>query len=252
MKTLIVSLILILSACAPTSHVYVKSNQNGHNNMIREVVIMVEYLEIKEDSGEYWNFNENLNLLKQDELYMIAQKMLESKGYYLANKNLKTSGLITDRNLMLEHYVNNKLQNEVISPPYIVRSINLDDKNIQGFEMLLAELNQPISPAMVDLRSYVFSNFKSQMSDLNLSDDSAIFIIQVYKPKFSVFSNINIGFTASSSGSSIGIGREHQPPSSYAYLIHVGTGDVIWSNKISLITAGNQAKFFKQLPFKQP
>jgi hypothetical protein len=151
---------------------------------------------------------------------------------------------------LVEHYIDKQRQAVPISPPYIVRSRNLENEQIQGLETLLAELNLPISPAMTDLRSYVTNNFHKQTALTGLPNNSAILIIQSYKPRTSLFSNISIGYSNSSygSGTSVSLGGTNQRATSYAYFIHQGTGDLLWSNKISLINSKNQQKFFEQLP----
>ena len=247
---IIVLTLLVLASCAPTSHVYIKANYDSDRPIIKNVLIMVEYLDIKDDFKGLWNFEEDINLFQQDELFNIASQMLLDKGYEVADSSLKTSGLIIARSFLAEHYINKQQQAYPISPPYIVRSVNLDDASIQGLEMLLAELNRPVSPAMSDLRAYISNNFTQQMSNINLASDTAILIIQAYKPRASVFANIDIGFSASSFGNSsyVGFGGNKQRPTSYAYFIHRGTGDLIWSNKTSIIKATTQEKFFSELP----
>ena len=244
-------LICLMMGCAPSNHVYVKPHYQDQPFSISNVLIMIEYLEIKDDIKGLWNFSEGRNLFQQDQLYATAQLMLEQKGYGVAAMHLKTSGLIIDRSFAVEHYIGDKQQG-VISPPYIVRSYNLDESQIQGLEMLLAELNRPLSPAMVDLRSYVKNNYKQQMSAIDLDDNMAILIIQVYRPRVSVFANVGVMVSLSSSGSHgsyVGVGGHNQSPISVAYLLHKGTGDVIWSNKTTLITEKNRDKFFTELPF---
>ncbi|MBL4772673.1 MAG: hypothetical protein JKX98_03450 [Alcanivoracaceae bacterium] len=251
-RIIIIGIVFIITGCAPTSYVYVKANYEEKQITINKVLIMVEYLDIKDDFTGLWNFDEDINIVKQDELFDIASQMLISKGYEIADMSLKTSGFIIARNFLAEHYINRELQPHVIAPPYIVRSVNLDNANIQGLEVLLAELNRPISPVMSDLRSYITNNYKEQMAAINISNDTAILIIQSYKPRVSAFANIDIGFSSSSYGNSsyIGFGGNRLRPSSYAYFIHKGTGDVIWSNKTSLIQVKSQENFFHELPEK--
>lgn len=247
----IVFILLTIVACAPTSYVFTKK-LNPKQHKIQQVVIMVEYLEAKDDAKGFWNFDEVINLINQDYLYDIASQMLISKGYHLSDKSLKTSGLIIARDFYMDHYVNKQLQDEVISPPYIVRSVNLDDENIQGLEILLAELNRPMSAVMADYRGFVKNNYRQSTSHLNLSNNSAILIIQSYKPRTSMLKNLDFGYGVSSpSGHGhLELGIRNMNYTSYAYLIHKGTGDLLWSNKIRLINDSNQEKFFRELPLK--
>jgi hypothetical protein len=242
-------ILFLLASCAPTNYVYTKPiNQERHG--IKHVLIMVEYLNAKDDIKGFWNFDEDINLSNQDALYDLASQMLISKGYLLSNKILKTSGLVMARDFYMDHYVDKQLQDEAISPPYIVRSVNLEDENIQGLEYLLAELNRPMSSVMTDYRGFVHNNYKQQSTSIGLSNDTAILLIQSYKPRVNLFENVTIDYSVTSSGGGSGVGLSKRAPraSSQAYLIHVGSGDLLWSNKTSLIKLSNQEKFFKELP----
>jgi len=238
---------LLLSACAPTSYVYLKADA-VNSNKIDKVLIMIEYLSLKQGFDEHWDFDENIHLKNQDELFDLAAQMLLEKGYVVSEKSLKTSGLVMNREFYLDHYLNNKKQEQLISPPYIVRSINLQDDTIQAIEYLLAEINAPISRVMADYRSHVKNNYKAQTDNLNLSEKSAILVLQVYQPRKSLLTHIELGFGHSNFGSNVGFGSYQPNPTSEAYLIHIDSGDVLWSNKTTLITDRNQQKFFAELP----
>ncbi len=212
-------------------------------------MIMIEYLAIKDDLKGLWNFEEYSNLDNQDKLHNIAAKMLKAKGYNLANMALKSSGLIIDRGYLVDHLIGKKKQSVPIEPPYILRSINLENATIQGLESLLFELNAPISAVMSDMRSFVKNNFIRETQALNMTDDTAILIIQSYKPRVSIFADMQLDLVTSSSGGGAYVNLNNRiRPTTYAYLIHVGTGDLLWSNNTTLITDKNQEKFFFQLP----
>lgn len=212
-------------------------------------MIMVEYLAIKDDLKGFWNFEENRNLENQDRLHNIAARMLKTKGYNLANMALKSSGLIINRGYLVDHLIGKQKQPSPIEPPYILRSINLKNSTIQSLESLLFELNAPISAVMSDMRSFVKNNFIRETQALNMTSDTAILIVQSYKPRVSIFANMQVDLMTSPNGSSAFVNmNSHIRPTTYAYLIHVGTGDLLWSNKTSLITDKNQQKFFFELP----
>lgn len=250
---ILLSLLLFLTACAPTSHVYVKNNFKEFIPKISKVLIVVESLKIKQSNRGVWIFDEEANLAIQDEIYDIASHMLQNKGYELANMSLKTSGLIVDRNFHVEHYINGEMQNHMISAPYIIRSVNFDDENIQAIESLLSQLNRPISPVMQDMRSYIDNNFRQQVSAINIDSDVAILVLQSYLPRESKFANFDIGISFASAGNSafIDMGRPVARATSHAYLIHKATGDLLWSNKTSVINAKTQEKFFTELPIAE-
>ena len=169
----------------PTNHVFVKKFSTPPQ--VKQVLVMVEYLDIKDDVKGFWNFEEFRNLEHQDELFEISNNMIVNKGYKLTDMSLKSSGLIINRNFNVDHLLGKELQKQAIGPPYILRSVNLSDKNIQGLEVLLSELNAPMSAVMSDMRSYVKNNYYNEIQALDLPTDTAILIIQSYKPRVSIF-----------------------------------------------------------------
>ena len=233
-----------LSACTPTSYVYVKKYQSP-KPQISKVLIMIESLAIKDDIVGYWNFSEEKNLQLQDQLYSLAVQALKGKNYSIDEAFLKSSGLITDRNFLVDHYVNGKKLTRPIAPPYILRSVGLDDSNIQGLEVLLAELNRPTSRVMNDLRSYIKNNFQEQMQGIEVPKNTAILILQVYKPRLTGFAEF--GFSPMNNDAFLQLSMASKAITQ-AYFLHHDTGDLIWSNKTGLLTAKNNEKFFLQLP----
>lgn len=238
---------MLLSGCVPTNHVYVKKISS--QPQIKQVLVMVEYLDIKDDIKGFWDFEETRNLEQQDKLYEISSKMVGSKGYKNTDMSLKSSGLIINRSFFVDHLIGKDMQKKAIGPPYILRSINLSNENIQGLEILLAELNVPMSSVMSDMRSYVKNNYSKEIQALDLPSDTAILIIQSYKPRVSIFVNMQVDLVGSPSNSRAFVDmNNHIRPTTYAYFIHSGTGDLLWSNKTTLITDKNQQKFFNELP----
>lgn len=240
---------LLLCACAPTNYVYVKKFRDK-TPKIENVIIMVEYLDIKQGFGQYWKFNEAANLFQQDYLYDVSVARLEAKGYKVSPKFLKTSGLIVDRSFRVKHFVNKKVMPELITPPFIIRSFDIDDDTIHGLEYLLAALNRPMSAVMSDLRAYVVNNYLQQMQAIDLPENTGILIIQSYKPKSYPFADFDVGIGGSSFNSSVGISHYAMPATTRAYFLHKGTGDLIWSNQTALINDKNQQQFFFELPSK--
>jgi hypothetical protein len=247
MRILYLTYFLFLGACAPTNYVYVKKFGDKIPT-IENVIIVVEYLDIKQGFGQYWKFDEAANLIQQNYLFETSAKMLEGKGYHVSPSFLKTSGLILDRNFRVKHYLGKQVMPELITPPYIIRSFNINDDNIHALEYLLAGLNRPMSAVMSDLRGYVVNNYIQEIQGIDLPENTGIFIIQSYKPKSYPFGEFNVGIGGSSFDTSVGIRSDALPATTHAYFLHKGTGDLLWSNKISLINNKNQEKFFMDLP----
>ena len=244
--------VVFLLSCTSLQRVYVKPF-DPKTPPVKRVFVMIEYLRLYDDLKGYWNFDETKNLFKQDEYDAVIRKMLLEKGYEVSPKSLKTSGLIMERTFFADHFINKHTQKSPISPPYIIRSIDLDDTIIQSLESLLLELNQPISSVLSDYQSHIYNNFKSVTDSVNLIQEDALVILSAYEPKVSPFANINLDVFASSgaNGASINI-ADNEPRSQFAaYFIHLKTGELLWSNKTSSLSKNYQQQFFMQFPTAQ-
>lgn len=247
MKLLLIILALLLTGCASTNYQYTRPDYSPDKYKISQVVIMIEYLALKNHINSSWSFDENKHLLNQDRLYEFASEVLLEKGYAVSDSSLKTSGLVTDRNMQVKHYLNRKRLPHFISPPFIVRSVNITNSGIQALEELLAEIDSPVSPVLSDYKSYIRNNYRPQMSGVELTGDTAILLIQSYQQKSLLSDNWQIGFGVSTP--TVGLGFETQMnQNASAYLIHTGSGDLLWSNTTHSIRQRNYQEFFSLLP----
>lgn len=246
-KIFIVQLILILASCTPTDYQFVRKNYDPGMYNISEVIIMVEFLDLKSQFNGSWSFDENRHLYNQDKLYNLTSTILKEKGYNVSDKMLKTSGIVMSRDVVAKHYFNGERQQYRISPPFIVRSTKLSNSDIQGLEELLAEIDMPVSPVMSDYKSYIKNNYIMQMPMISSEDNTAIMIIQSYQQKNLFPADWDIGFGVASSSLEFGFDSE-MTQSASAYFIHKGTGDLIWSNKTNAIRENNLQEFFLMLP----
>jgi hypothetical protein len=204
-------------------------------------MIIVEYLHLKDDLGELWDFDENRNLQYQDLIFDNAVSMLHSKGFKISASSIKASGLNLDKNLVVEHYKNKELQAGLISPPFIIRSENLVMPPIESLEQLLVELYISLDPMIVDRsplsQNYLDTmNFKEYLQDIDVSENTAILVIQSAHLSTSAIKGLGVGliFAAASSSNrghvQVGFQHGHQGPAINAYLIHKGSGELLWTN----------------------
>ncbi len=250
-------LLIILHACTPKQF-YVKKEFNGKKPVIEKVFIAVEFASLKDDVGKLWDFDEEYNLNYQDKIYQGAKTALEAKGYHVLPSYLKTSGLMIDRNYEAEHYKNKKLQEKLISPPFIIRSTDLTDTDIDVLIDIHYELYNTISPSIAaKTHDYQHNSHQSKkiLSPLTLADNTAILIVSANKPRVSAIKNIGIGLLSAglvagaTSGAYIGVTTLHGIPTTNSYLIHKGSGELLWSNFSGAVNISPKTtSFFSTIP----
>jgi hypothetical protein len=262
-KILIIPILLILTSCGYKSH-YVKSNYSQSINDIDSVMIFVEYLHLKDDVGELWDFDENRNIKSQNIIFNNSLNMLQSKGYKIADANIKSSGINLDKNLIVEHYIGRELQQAVISPPFIIRTENLNHQSVASLEYLLSELYVSLDPNFVDRgplsQDYLDTmNFKEYLQDIDIPNNTAVLVVQSTQLSTSAVKGIGIGLlfaAAANSNSShghghvnIGFNQQYQGPAVNAYLLHKGTGDLLWANySNNTISSTKPHRLFETFP----
>ena len=242
---------LLISACTPSNSVYVRKDILDENHKISEILIVVEYLNMKENLDGSFTFSEDVNLINQDEIYNLISGVLKDKGYPVSSAYLKSSGFIMDRSVVVRHYYNGKKENKMISPPFILRSFNLDESVIQGLEILMYELNKPVSRVLEDYRANIYNNYLEVMPMIDLPDDTAILLVESYRPKNAFLGSFDVGFGVGNSGASMGLYNRPYKPKTEVFFIHKGSGDLLWSNQTSLLGEENKEKFFQTFPTRQ-
>lgn len=242
---------LLISACTPSNSVYVRKDILDENHKISEILIVVEYLNMKENTDGSFTFSEDVNLINQDEIYNLVSDVLEGKGYPVSSAYLKSSGFIMDRSVVVRHYYNGEKKDQMISPPFILRSFNLNESIVQGLEILMYELNKPMSRVLKDYRASIYNNYLEVMPMIDLPDDTAILLVESYRPKNVFLGSFDVGFGVGNSSVSMGLHNRPYKPKTEVNFIHKGSGDLLWSNQTSLLGEENKEKFFQTFPTRQ-
>ncbi len=255
--TLVIIVLIILSSCAPKK-AYVKQDFTQGKPQIEHILLLLDFTSLKDDIGEIWDFDEDYNIKQQDRIYSHISQLLQNKGFDVLPMSLKTSGLLIHPDLAVEHYKQKELQSSLISPPFIIRSVELSDKDLNQLTNLFYLLNGTVSHKVADnIHKYRFASEEAArlLSTVDLPEKTAVLVITANRPKVSAMKNIGIGLlsaaamASASGGTFVGVSTLHGTPSTFGYLIDANSGQLLWTNYAGSTSFKNsKSSFIKDIP----
>ena len=257
-KLIILSLAFtLLSSCA-TKNAYVKQDFSEGKPQIEHVLLLVDFTSLKDDIGKVWDFDEDYNIKQQDRIYSQLSQILQDKGFGVLPQSLKSSGLLLNPDLAVEHYKQKELQQSLISPPFIIRSVELNDEELNNLTNLIYLLNGTVSPKVANrINKYRFAteNAANLLSHIDLPEKTAILVLTVNRPKVSAMKNIGIGLlsaaamASASGGTYVGVSTLHGIPSTFGYFLDASSGQLLWTNYAGSTSFKNSKNsFIKDIP----
>ena len=252
MKKIIILTLLSLALISCTSkYDYVKTNFEHDVPSVKNVLLVLDYVSLKDDVGKLWDFDENYNLKQLDNNYAQIKTLIEDKGYTVINKTLKASGLIIDNQYQAEHYLDKKLQEKLISPPFIIKATDLDDDEIQTLIILNYETRVHLGTEIMSKKKYLNYGLLpniGNLAKLDLPDDTAIIVVNINNPKISAVKAMGIGVLSAAATGGYMYVTPYGIPSTFGYMLHPKTGDILWTNYGSRVRFLKSSKFFTLLP----
>ena len=172
---------------------------------------------------------------------------------------LQSSGIYLHPEFIVEHYRNRKLQENLINPPFYIKTTQLSEELISGFSELMGKLLSSLNPEIVDRGE------KSQpyLHSLNYLDyipkdlgNSAILLIQVNEHRISAMKGFGLALLSAAASSSSHIGAGYYVPNSdgetNAFLIHAKSGKLLWSDfRYTGISSAHIHRLFNRFPEKK-
>jgi len=257
-KFVTLSLTLTLLFSCATKNAYVKQDFSEGKPQIEHVLLLLDFTSLKDDIGKIWDFDEDYNIKQQDRIYSYISQLLQNKGFDVLPMSLKTSGLLINPNLIVEHYKQNELQLSHISAPFIMRSIEMSDNDLNQLTNLFYLLNGTVSHKVADnVHKYRFASEEAArlLSTVDMPEKTAVLVITVNRPKVSVMKNIGIGLlsaaamAAASGGTLVGVSTLHGTPSTFGYFVDTKTGQLLWTNYAGSTSFKNsKSSFIKDIP----
>ena len=232
---------IILTACAPKQK-YVREDQPIP--LFDEIWVVAEYLHFIDDVGKAFDYPYNINQERLEDVKQKALDLLRDKGFRGDIKiAIVSSGMGLDPEMAFEHYIDRKLQDALINPPFYLES-DLDEALKVQFMQSFAEAQ---SIAVTGYTSKTLDAFKAnRLTPIRFPDEAmadqpeeksiGILHIRAVAPRVSFVKSIGVSLLTAgvsggvSGGSYVVVATPYGVKHSTGLLFDNLTGEIIWKN----------------------
>lgn len=249
-KAFLLTLSFILISCTP-KYDFVKTKFDNGKPQVKNIMLVLDYVTLKDDVGKLYDFDENYNLKHMNLMYSKIKSLVETRGFSVLPETLKASGLLIDSEYQAEHYLNKKLQKDLISPPFILRITGMDDDMVDVLRDLNLESRAHLGYNIAtEVKTYKYGTLPSleNLNKLNLPEHTAILVINANRPKVSAIKAIGVGVLSTALTGGYATVAMQGIPSTFGYLVHADTGDILWTNYGAADNFNKNSKFMKLFP----
>lgn len=225
-----------LASCQPKgtyTYQYPENIEFPINNM----VVVIDYLNLKDDVGKYWDFDSYYHQKTLDHLLSQVESILLQEGYPKVSAFLLSSGLLIKNEFAVEHYWQEQSKKEMLYPPYLLALSNVRKEHIEQHREFLTIMVKYLAHRRHHL-SDPFSLTGMQMGyhfeNLDLADDTGLFYLYINQSAPGAIKQLGAlllsGAIASQADyAHVGIDLSSNKHAS-AFLIHKGSGQILWKN----------------------
>ncbi len=233
---LLLILLFGLAACQPKgSLIYQYPNPEQH--AIEHVVVVIDYLNLRDDIGKYWDFDSYYHQQTLDSLLRQTNDQLQQLGYPVVESYLLTSGLLIKTDLPVEHYIMDQLQTELLYPPYVLAQQGINPEQIAQHQEFLGIMVKYMATRRHiddDELSHRGMQMGYHFESIDLPNDTAILYIHINQSAAGIIKQLGTvlltGAIASQADQAyVGVDLTTTRPAS-AFLVHHGSGQILWKN----------------------
>lgn len=246
-----------LAACQPKgSLIYQHPNPAQHST--EHVVVVIDYLNLRDDIGKYWDFDSYYHQQTLDRLFQQASDQLQAAGYPVAESYLLTSGLLVQHDFAVEHYIEDVLQPERLYPPYILAQSGLNQQQISQHQEFLGIMVKYIAGRRHlenDESTHRGMQMAYHFEAMDLPDQTAILYMHINQSAAGIIKQLSTllltGAMASQADAAyVGLDLTAQRQAS-AFLVHKGSGQILWKNHSKQWSTEQPiSELIKSLPIK--
>lgn len=238
MKRLSILFILFfgLTACQPKGSLTYQF-PHSENHRINQVMVVIEYLNLRDDIGKFWDFDSYYHQKTLDRLLAQSNEQLQLAHYPPIESYLLSSGLLISNDFPVEHYIEEVLQPELLYPPYILAQQNIDNNQINQHQEFLGIMVKYMANRRYienDELTHRGMQMGYHFESMNLPDDTAILYIHINQSAPGVIKQLGTmlltGAIASQADYAyVGFDTSAKKQAS-AFLVHKGSGQILWKN----------------------
>jgi len=225
-----------LAACQPKGS-FIYQYPKTNDIQIDQVMLVVDYLNLRDDVGKYWDFDSYYHQQTLNKLLFDVDLQLQQSGYPEVQSYLLSSGLLINQEFAVEHYIKEQLQDTLLYPPYILALHNMDSNQIKQHQEFLTIMVKYIAQRRhqgTDELSHQGMQMGYHFEAMDLPDNTAILYIYINQSAAGIVKQLSTllltGALASQADyANVGIDLSNKRQAS-AFLIHKGSGQILWKN----------------------
>ncbi|MCX7552535.1 hypothetical protein OS175_01490 [Marinicella sp. S1101] len=228
-----------LAACQPKGS-FTYQHPAPETYPINQVVVVIDYLNLGDDVGKYWDFDSFYHQRILDDTFLQTKQFLANNGYPAVSAYLLSSGLLIDPEFAVEHYIQDQAQEKLLYPPYLLAQQNVtveQQAQHQEFLTIMVKYLAQRRHHAADPLSLSGMQMGYHFQSMQLPDDAAIFYLHINQSAPGVMKQLGTllltGAIASQADyAHVGLDLSSQRQAS-AFWIHRGSGQILWKNHSS-------------------
>jgi hypothetical protein len=233
---LLLLIVFGLTACQPKGTlIYHYPNPDEYS--IDQVVVVIDYLNLKDDIGKLWDFDAYYHQQVLNKLLTDVDWQLQQSGYPKVNAYLLSSGLLINNPFAVEHYIKDELQADLLYPPYVLASQNIDQAQITQHQEFLTLLVKYISQRRHqenDEWTHRGMQMGYHFASMDLPANTGILYLHIDQSAAGIIKQLGTflvtGAIASQADySQVSLDFSGQRHAS-AFFIHKSSGQILWKN----------------------
>ena len=229
-------LYLGLVACQPRG-TYTYQHAKNIDYPIKQIVVVIDYLNLRDDVGQYWDFDSYYHQRTLDHLFSQVKSHLRNTGYPDVESYLLSSGLLIRNEFAVEHYWQDQDQGELLYPPYILAQSNISNELITQHQEYLTIMVKYLAQRKHhpnDLLSLSGMQMGYHFENMELAEDTGLLYMHINQSAPGAVKQLGslllTGAIASQADyAHVGLDLSSQKHSSI-FWIHKGSGQILWKN----------------------
>jgi hypothetical protein len=236
---------LWLLSCQPRGS-YLYQHPEGQTTTINNVVLVIDYLNLKDDLGDRWDFDSLQHQQLLNHLLKESSHWLQQWGYPRVTNYLLSSGLLIRQPLAVDHYQHKALQPEPLFPPYLLASEGIEEPAMHQEPLaLLVKYTAPRRHHPGNPDSLRGMHIGYHFSELKLPADTAVLYLHIDQSATGIIKQLSTllltGALASQSDhAQVYLAANSQRQAS-AFLIHA-SGEILWKNHSTVWHPGQSVR----------
>ncbi len=229
-----------LAACQPKGSLLYQF-PTPENHQIDQVVLVIDYLNLKDDIGKYWDFDSHYHQQTLNQLLADADWTLQQSGYPKVNSYLISSGLLIKHDWPVEHYIKNQFQENLLYPPFILAHQGITQKHIDQHQEFLSIKVKYMGQRRHQL-NHEHTHRGMQMGyhfeSLDLPASTGILYLQIDQSAPGIIKQLGTVLISGTIASQADYAQMNLDLSNRrhasAFLVHKGSGQILWKNHSNL------------------